>query len=143
MFSSKKMVIEWKGNMRIEGRNEKGLTVNFDAPITHGGDETALSPMETVLASLAACSSFHVLTILKKKRQKVTGYSVEAMAERREDPPPRVFTRIHLKYLVKGENISSQAVESAIKLSEEKYCSVGGMLKKAVDITSSFEIAEQ
>jgi len=129
--------------MRIEGRNEKGLTVNFDAPITHGGDETALSPMETVLASLAACSSFHVLTILKKKRQKVTGYSVEAMAERREDPPPRVFTRIHLKYLVKGENISSQAVESAIKLSEEKYCSVGGMLKKAVDITSSFEIAEQ
>jgi len=143
MFSSKKMVIEWKGNMRIEGRNEKGLAVNFDAPIKHGGEETALSPMETVLASLAACSSFHVLTILKKKRQKVTGYSVEAMAERREDPPPRVFTRIHLKYLVKGENISPQAVESAIKLSEEKYCSVGGMLKKAVDITSSFEIAEQ
>jgi len=143
MFSSKKMVVEWKGNMRIEGRNEKGLIVNFDAPIKHGGEETALSPMENVLASLAACSSFHILTILKKKRQQVTGYSVEAMAERREDPPPRVFTRTHLKYRVKGENISPQAVESAIKLSEEKYCSVGGMLKKAVDITSSFEIAEQ
>jgi putative redox protein len=143
MFSSKKMVIEWKGNLRLEGRNEKGLTVNFDAPKKHGGEETALSPMENVLASLAACSSFHVLMILKKKRQKVTGYSVEATAERREDPPPRVFTRIHLKYLVKGENINPQAVESAIKISEEKYCSVGGMLKKAVDITSSFEIAEQ
>jgi len=140
MSSVKKMVVEWKGNYRLEAKNEKGLTVDFDAPKEHGGEETALSPMENVLASLAACSSFHVLTILRKKRQKVSGYSVEATAERREDPPPRVFTKIHLKYIVKGENISSEAVESAIKLSEEKYCSVGGMLQKAVPITSSFEI---
>jgi putative redox protein len=140
MSSVKKMVVEWKGNYRLEGKNEKGLTVNFDAPKEHGGEETALSPMENVLASLAACSSFHVLAILRKKRQKVSAYSVEATAERREDPPPRVFTKIHLKYIVKGENISPEAVESAIKLSEEKYCSVGGMLQKAVPITSSFEI---
>jgi len=142
MFSAKKMVVEWKGNLRVEGRNEKGLSVRFDAPKEHGGEETALSPMENVLASLAACSSFHVLTILRKKRQKVTGYFVEATAERREDPPPRVFTKMHLKYVVKGENISPSAVESAIRLSEEKYCSVGGMLKKAVTITSSFEIVK-
>jgi len=143
MSSVKKIVVEWKGNLRIEGRNEKGLSVNFDAPKEHGGEETALSPMENVLASLAACSSFHVLTILKKKRQKVSGYSVEATAERREDPPPRVFTKIHLKYKIKGENISPNAVESAIKLSEEKYCSVGGMLQKALPITSSFEITPE
>jgi putative redox protein len=143
MSSLKKMVVEWKGNYRLEAKNEKGLTVNFDAPKEHGGEETALSPMENVLASLAACSSFHVLTILKKKRQKVSGYSVEATAERKEDPPPRVFTKIHLKYKVKGQNINSQAVESAIKLSEEKYCSVGGMLQKAVPITSSFEIISE
>jgi putative redox protein len=142
MSSSKKMVLEWKGNLRLEVKNEKNLTVNFDAPIAHGGEETALSPMENVLASLAACSSFHVLTILKKKRLNVTGYSVEATAERREEPP-RVFTKIHLKYTVKGENIPAQAVESAIKLSEEKYCSVGGMLQKAVPITSSFEIQNE
>jgi putative redox protein len=140
MSSTKKMVVEWKGNLRLEAKNEKGLTVNFDAPMEHGGEETALSPMENVLASLAACSSFHVLRILQKKRQKVTDYSVEAIAERREDPPPRVFTKIHLKCIVKGENITPEAVESAIKLSEEKYCSVGGMLQKAVPITSSFEI---
>jgi putative redox protein len=140
MSSIKKMVVEWKGNLRLEGRNEKGLSVSFDAPLAHGGEETALSPMENVLASLAACSSFHILTILKKKRQKVTGYSVEATAEGREDPPPRVFTKIHLRYKVRGENISPSAVESAIKLSEEKYCSVGGMLQKAVPIASSFEI---
>lgn len=142
MTSTKKMVGEWKGNLRLTAKNEKGISVNFDAPIPHGGEETALSPMENVLASLAACSSFHVLTILRKKRLKVTGYSVEATAERREDPPPRVFTKIHLKYIVKGENITSHAVETAIKLSEEKYCSVGGMLQKAVPITSSFEILE-
>ena len=140
MSSTKKMVIEWKGNLRLTAKNEKGISVNFDAPIPHGGEETALSPMENVLASLAACSSFHVLTILKKKRVKIAVYSVEASAERREDPPPRIFTKIHLKYIVKGENITPQAVESAIKLSEEKYCSVGGMLQKAVPITSSFEI---
>ena len=143
MSSTKKMTLEWKGNYRMEARNERGLSVSFDAPIPHGGEETALSPMENVLASLAACSSYHVLTILKKKRQKVLGYSVEATAERRENSPPRVFTKIHLKYIIKGENIAAEAVKSAIMLSEEKYCSVGGMLKKAVPITSSFEIVEE
>jgi putative redox protein len=142
MASTKKMVVEWKGNLRLEAKNEKGLTVNFDAPKEHGGEETALSPMENVLASLASCSSIHVLLILKKKRQKVTSYSVEATAERREEPP-RAFTKIHLKYIVKGKNITPEAVESAIKLSEEKYCSVGGMLQKAVPITSSFEILRE
>lgn len=143
MSSVKRLIVDWHGNYRLEAKNEKGLAVKFDAPKAHGGEETALSPMENVLASLAACSSFHVLTILRKKRQKVTGYSVEATAERREEPPPRVFTRIHLKYKVKGENINPQAVETAIKLSEEKYCSVGGMLKKAAEITSSFEIINE
>ena len=83
-----------------------------------------------------------MLTILKKKRLKVTGYGVEATAERREEPP-RVFTKIHLKYIVKGENIPAEAVATAIKLSEEKYCSVGGMLKMAVPIASSFEIVKE
>jgi len=140
LHSKKKMVLEWRRNYQLEARNEKGLSVKFDAPIIHGGEETALSPMENVLASLAACSSFHVLTILRKKRQKISNYTVEATAERREDPPPRVFTKIHLKYILNGQHIDQEAVKKAIDLSEEKYCFVGGMLKKAVDITSSFEI---
>jgi len=139
----KKMVLEWKGDYKLEARNEKGLSVKFDAPLTHGGGETALSPMENVLASLAACSSFHVLTILKKKRQIIRNYIVEATAERREDPPPRVFTKIHLKYILKGKKIDPEAVKKAIQLSEEKYCSVGGMLNKAVKITSSYSILEE
>ena len=142
MHSEKKMILDWKNNYQLEARNEKGLAVKFDAPITHGGEETALSPMENVLASLAACSSFHVLTILKKKRQKVTKYTVEATAQRREEPPPRVFTKIHLNYILIGQSIDPEAVKKAIELSEENYCSVGGMLKKAVEITSSYEIRE-
>jgi putative redox protein len=98
--------------------------------------------MENVLASLAACSSYHVVSILKKKRQDFSDYSVEMAADRR-DEPPRVFTNIHLKYIIKGKNISKEAVESAIRLSEEKYCSVGGTLKNAVKITSSYEILEE
>ena len=119
MHSEKKMVLEWKSNYQLEARNEKGLSVKFDAPITHGGEETALSPMENVLASLAACSSFHILTILKKKRQRISSYTVEAIAERREDPPPRIFKKIHLKYSLKGQNIDPEAVKKSIQLSEE------------------------
>ena len=137
------MRLEWKTNYQLEALNEKGISVKFDAPLTHGGEETALSPMENVLASLAACSSFHVLTILKKMRQNVKEYSVEATAERRESPPPRVFTKIHLKYVVKGPHINPKAVEKAVHLSEEKYCSVGGMLKKAVEITTSYEVLNE
>jgi len=136
------MALAWRGNYRFVAKNEKGLSVSFDAPLPNGGEETALSPMENVLASLAACSSYHVVTVLKKKRQDFSDYSVQMTADRR-DEPPRVFTSIHLKYIIKGKKISKEAVEGAIKLSEEKYCSVGGMLKNAVKITSSYEILEE
>jgi putative redox protein len=142
MSSIKKMVLAWQGNFRFVARNEKGLSVDFDAPVPNGGEEAALSPMENVLASLAACSSYHVVSILRKKRQEFSDYSVEMTADRR-DEPPRVFTRIHLKYIVRGKKISEEAVKSAIKLSEEKHCSVAGMLKSAVEITSSYEISPE
>jgi putative redox protein len=142
MPSIKKMILVWQGNYRFLAKNEKGLSVNFDAPLPNGGEETALSPMENVLASLAACSSYHVVSILRKKRQDLSDYTVEMIADRR-DEPPRVFTKIHLKYIIRGRNVSEEAVEAAIRLSEEKYCSVGGMLKDAVKITSSYEILKE
>jgi len=142
MSSTKRMILAWQGNYRFIAKNEKELSVSFDAPLPSGGEETALSPMENVLASLAACSSYHVVTVLKKKRQAFSDYLVQMTADRR-DEPPRVFTSIHLKYIIKGKKISEDAVETAIRLSEEKYCSVGGMLKNAVKITSSYEILEE
>ncbi len=140
--NKKKIVLNWKGKLRFEAKNEKGLSVNFDAPVKYGGEDSAPTPMETVLASLAGCTSFDVVTILKKKRQNVTGYSVETEAERTEEPP-EVFTKIHIKYIIKGKNISKDAVERAIQLSYDKYCSVGAMLKKAAEITTSYEIIQE
>lgn len=138
----KRMVLTWKGNFRFEAKNEKGLSVNFDAPKKFGGDETACSPMETLLACLAGCSSFDVVSVLKKKRQNVTGYWVETEAERAKEPP-EVFTNIHIAYHFKGKNISKEAVEKAIQLSLDKYCSVGAMLKKTAEITTSYDIQQE
>ena len=143
MSAQKKINLEWKSNFQFIAKNPKGLSMNFDIPLAHGGDETALSPMENVLASLAACSSLNVLIILKKKRQKVTSYKIEATADKKTDSPPKVFTKIHLKHIITGEKINLIAVEKAIELSEEKYCSVAAMLKQAVEITSSYEILEK
>ena len=140
--NKKRIVLSWKGNFRFEAKNQKGLLINFDAPAKYGGEETAPSPMETVLACLAGCTSFDVVSILKKKRQNISSYWVETEAERSEDPP-EVFTKIHIKYYVKGNNITKEAVERAIQLSTEKYCSVGAMLKKTAEITTSYEIQQE
>jgi len=134
------IVLELEQNFRLVAKNKKGLSVRFDASSKFGGEETALTPMENVLASVAACTSYDVLMILKKKRQNVTKLSVEAKAERREDPPPNVFTKIHLHFIIKGEKVTEDAVKRAINLSMETYCSVGAMLKLTSPITSSFEI---
>jgi len=138
----KKMKLDWLGELKFVGRNERGNTVFFDVPIEKGGQGTAPSPMETLLACLAACSSIDVVLILKKKRQNVTGLSVEVTGIRR-DEDPKIYTEINLKYVVKGRGLDEKAVESAIKLSHEKYCSVGGMLREAAKILTSYEIIEE
>jgi putative redox protein len=139
MTLTKKIVIDWKGNYRFTAKNEKGLTVNFDAPIHFGGEESALSPMENVLGSLAVCSSIHIISLLNEQRQKVSGYSVEVQAER-DEKPPRTFTKIHIQYIIKGINLSRTVVKKALETAEGNHWSVGTMLKKAVTITSSFKI---
>jgi putative redox protein len=141
MTLTKKMVIDWRNNYRFVAKNEKGLTVDFDAPIHFGGEESALSPMENVLASLAACSSIHLISLLNEQGQKVSGYSVEVQAERAEEPP-RTFTKIHIHYSIKGSNLNRTVVKKAVEKAEGNHWSVGTMLKKAVIITSSVKIIE-
>jgi len=136
--STTKIFVDWKGNLHLQAYNEKGLTADFDAPKVHGGDETALSPMESLLSSLAACSCIHILILLRQNQFSIEDCRVEATAERCDDPP-RVFTKIYLRYIFKGD-LPEQVVEDAIRFSQEKYCSVGGMLKKDVPVESSYEI---
>ena len=120
---------EWKQDDVFEGIAENGNTIQFDADSEH---EHGPSPMEAVLMALCSCTSVDVVSILKKKRQELTGLRVSASATR-ADEAPRVFTHIKLTYAVRGK-LSRKTVEDAVALSKNKYCSVSKMLEKAAVI---------
>jgi putative redox protein len=120
---------EWKKANTFQGIAENGNTVIFDADSAHTHGP---SPMEAVLMALCSCTSVDVVSILQKKRQPIEGLRVTAQADQ-APAPPRTFTRIHLIYVVRGQ-LSRKAVEDAVSLSKNKYCSVSKMLEKAADI---------
>ncbi len=120
---------EWKHDEVFEGITESGNTIVFDGDAEHAHGP---SPVEAVLMALCSCTSVDVVSILKKKRQPLTGLRVTASATRAETAP-RVFTRIMLTYAVRGQ-LSRKAVEDAVALSKNKYCSVSKMLEKAAKI---------
>ncbi|MGB8262121.1 MAG: OsmC family protein [Terracidiphilus sp.] len=120
---------EWQHDGVFQGIAENGNTLTFDAGDAHAEGP---SPMEAVLMALCSCTSVDVVSILKKKRQALTGLRVTASAERAETAP-RVFTRIHLTYTVRGR-LDRKAVEDAVALSKNKYCSVSQMLEKAAPV---------
>jgi putative redox protein len=100
---------------------------------------TGPKPIELVAAALAGCTAFDVINILRKKRQNITAYEVHVEAEQPPDPP-QVFTKVRIRHIVTGVDVDRDAVASAIHLSESKYCSVGAMVQKTAEITSTFEI---
>lgn len=121
----------WESNHKFHGISDSGHTIVVD------GDKTAgNSPMELVLIGLCGCTGYDVVSILQKKRQPFTSLEVRAQAERAKDPPS-VYTEIKLIYRIGGK-VSRKAVEDAVHLSKEKYCSVSAMLEKTAKI--SFEI---
>jgi putative redox protein len=120
---------EWKGGKIFEGIAANGNSVFFDADPTHAHGP---SPMEAVLMALCGCTSVDVVSILQKKRQLLDGLRVTATAEQAKTPP-QVFTHIKLTYAVRG-NLSRKAVEDAVSLSKNTYCSVSKMLEKSAEI---------
>ena len=102
---------------------------------------TAASPMELLLIALGGCTAVDVISILKKKRERVTDYRVEVRGERRAEHP-RAYTRLEVRHIVRGRGVSAKAVAQAVELSETKYCSVAATLRPAAEIISSFEIIE-
>lgn len=102
---------------------------------------SAATPMELLLLALGSCTAVDVISILKKKRERVTDYRVEVRGQRREEHP-RKFTRMEVRHVIRGRNVSERAVAQAIELSENKYCSVAATLRPAAEIVSSFEIIE-
>lgn len=135
-----KAKIIWGGDAKFIAESETGHTVVMDGPPDHGGKNQGARPMEMMLIGMGGCSSFDVVHILKKSRQDVTGCVAEVDAER-ADAVPAVFTKIHLHFVVTGNNLKESMVRNAVKLSAEKYCSASIMLTKGgVDITHSFEM---
>ena len=103
---------------------------------------SAATPVELLLIALGSCTAVDVVSILAKKREKVIDYRVEVTGSRR-DEHPRKFTKMEVKHILRGHNLSSKAVEQAIQLSEEKYCSVAATLRPTVEIVSSYEIVNE
>jgi putative redox protein len=133
--------IKWVDGMMFVGETGSGHAVVIDGPPDHGGRNIGMRPMEMILLGVGSCSSFDVIQILQKGRNNVTACVTEVTAER-VDAIPSVFSKIHLHFIVSGHDLKMAAVERAVKLSAEKYCSASIMLSKAVEITHDFEVIE-
>ena len=135
--------INWQptSGMAFMAETGSGHIINMDGAPEGGGRNLAPRPMETVLAGTGGCTAYDVVLILKRGRHHVTGCTVKLTAERAE-VDPKVFTRINMHFTVSGKGIPAPAVERAIAMSHEKYCSASIMLAKTADITTSFELME-
>ncbi len=133
--------VKWVENVCFMGESETGHAVILDGAPEMGGRNLGMRPMEMLLISMGACTSFDVVTILKKARQPITDCVAEITAERATEVP-KVFTKIHVHFVVTGKGLNPVQVERAIKLSAEKYCSASIMLGKAAEVTHDFEIKE-
>lgn len=133
--------LKWVDGVCFVGETGSGHAVVMDGAPEGGGRNLGPRPMELLLVGTAGCTSYDVLAILKKARQDVRDCWVEIDAER-ADAEPKVFTRIHFHFVVTGRALKADAVERAIRLSAEKYCSASIMLGKTADITHDFELRE-
>ena len=129
--------VTWVADRRFIGQASSGHGVVVDGSVQKLGP----SPMELLLIGMIECTAYDVVDILEKKHQRVTGLEVTAHAER-ADQQPRVYTEISVEYVVRGHGIKTKAVEDAIQLSKEKYCSASIMLGKTAQITTSYCIEE-
>ena len=133
--------VNWVDGMLMVGKSHSGHSITMDGPPEIGGDNLGVRPMEMLLLGVAGCTMIDVVTTLKKMRQDLTKCETKLSAVR-ADEHPKVFTDIHIQFILKGQDLDSKKVEKAITLSAEKYCSASIMLGKTASITHDFEIVE-
>lgn len=141
LHSEMDMTVEWKGGMAFEAMGDNGKTFTMDAHPDHGGDDSGVSPVEALLASVAACSGMDVVSILRKKQQDLTSYRIEVAIER--DPPgewPRPIKKMTVRHIVAGNGLDEAAVARSIQLTDEKYCTVISTLRSAPIVESTYSI---
>jgi len=139
--SSMSCAVRWAGEMTFLAESGSGHVVAMDGAPEGGGRNLAPRPMELVLLGTGGCTAYDVVVILRKSGQAVTGCEVKLDAER-ASADPKVFTRIHMQFTVRGKGLKRNLVEHAIRLSHDKYCSASIMLGKTAEITTGFEVLE-
>ncbi len=135
------MKLAWKDGLNYEGSDELGHSILISNEKDEEGKRKSFSPIELVALGLGGCGGMDVISILKKKKQDVHGLEIQVNPTRVETHP-RVWSAVEITYIVSGKNIDPAAVERAIYISSEKYCSVHNMLKHSVEIKHSFQIVE-
>jgi len=133
--------VSWAGNAAFVGESSSGHKVVMDGPTEGGGRDLGPRPMEMLLLGTGGCSSYDVISILKKARQDVSACDVVISSER-ADSEPKVFTKIHIHFKISGTNLKEKQVDRAVSLSAEKYCSASIMLGATAEITHDYEILE-
>lgn len=133
--------VKWNGKRRFVGWDEAGHGVAMDAGDAHGGDGSGPSPMSLVLYALGGCTGIDIVSILEKQRQELRDFELVITGEQREEQP-RIWSRVNIEYVLTGVDLKPSAVERAISLSEEKYCSVMGMFGPDVKVTTSYRIVD-
>jgi len=128
--------------MHFEGTATSGHRLAMDADDAAGGQNKGFRPMELLLVGFGGCTGMDVISILRKKRQNVTGLATNVRGEQ-ADSFPHIYEKVHIEYVVTGKDIQKEAVERAIQLSLDKYCSVGATLGKTATITHSYRIVEE
>jgi len=131
--------VVWKGGMAFTGSAEEGYLIPLDAKKAVGGHDLGFRPLQLFAIGLVGCTGMDVISILQKKRQDVTDFTVSAAIER-ADQHPKVFTKILITYTITGKNIDRDSVERAVELSETKYCPAQAMLKEAAEISHKIVI---
>lgn len=136
-----KASIKWTGNVSFTGTSDSGHAIIMDGAPESGGQNQGARPMELVLIGMGGCTAFDVVAILRKSRQEISSCVAEIDAQRAEIDP-KVFTHIHIHFVVSGKNLDPNKLQHAIELSATKYCSASIMLGKTAKITHDFEIIE-
>ena len=133
--------VNWVDGLLMVGKSDSGHTITMDGPPESGGENLGVRPMEMLLLGVAGCTMIDVVTTLKKMRQDLSHLETKINAERATDHP-KVFTDIHIQFVLKGKDLDSKKVDKAITLSAEKYCSASIMLGETATITHDFEVVE-
>jgi len=134
--------VKWNGGMRFTATTEEGDSLTMDTDAEGGGEGHGFRPVKLILVGLGGCTGMEIIWILKRQRQEVTGLKMNVTGTRRKKDP-MYYEAVQIEYVVRGRNLRESAVKRAIELSEQKYCSVRGIFRPEVKVTTSYRIEQE